>query len=86
MLRAHSLRMATGRSLFGLALVVAITLTGTASANAAIPLDICFDFDESTGTITNYKSDVDSTCPTDLDIPSDINNIPVVVIGIEAFV
>lgn len=85
MLNTRSLCAATNKLLVGLVLAAALTLAGSTSANAAIPSDTCFDFDETTGTITNYKSDVDSTCPTDLEIPSEINNIPVVTIGDYAF-
>jgi len=52
--------------------------------NNSVTKSSCFDFDESTGTITKYHQ-TDESCPTDIVIPESINGVPVRGIGERAF-
>ncbi len=57
---------------------------------AATPADACFNFDTATGTIVQYyafeNNDTNQpACPTAVDIPTRIQNVPVEILGLGSF-
>lgn len=57
----------------------------TAEENVAVPVDGCFEFDTSTGTITRYNY-TNVECPLSVIIPERINGVTVKHIGEHAFI
>lgn len=63
-----------------------VTIEAKVDDNCNIPTpSYCFEFDESTGTITDYFSSIYEECTTDVIIPSTLNGVTVVNIGAGAF-